>query len=400
MICITTIIGYFLKYLLNIFIFEYNEGHEINYIETTQKIINEGIKDNNVTRCGLDYECFEKFFNDTNLTVTNSPLFESLVSWLFEGDMISMYYIIITYSASVILSIILYTIFVCIFTKNEKQKNENGNKYRVCEICGYTIYSENIVLNLNPPCCECCKLLCGTCLNCVNMALSSLCCCLNKEEKDEFNCCYCCCEKNDKIYKKNNEFFCYCYQAKRKQNWFNKFITSEIQKKIFPYMLEYFFLQFLTIGFEKQYYAIPIKEFKPSFNETEYHQTFYTWGSGLKREDWFNFINFIVTFFLFFYITLSFNTILNLVNESEKTGKNQYNMINQLSSGILDGTHGILIFDGLYSLILSAIYLADSNASIFQSHYFIFSPILMNKFYYFTLIYFCVSFSESKKSLS
>ena len=132
------------------------------------------------------------------------------------------------------------------------------------------------------------------------MALSSLCCCLDKEEKDEFNCCYCCCEKNDKIYKKNNEFFCYCYQAKRKQNWFNKFITSEIQKKIFPYMLEYFFLQFLTIGFEKQYYAIPIKEFKPSFNETEYHQTFYTWGSGLKREDWFNFINFIVTFFYSF----------------------------------------------------------------------------------------------------
>ena len=135
-------------------------------------------------------------------------------------------------------------------------KKKVEGSHRICEICGYTIYSENIVLNLNPPCCECCKLLCGTCLNCVNMALSSLCCCLNKEEKDEFNCCYCCCEKNDKIYKKNNEFFCYCYQAKRKQNWFNKFITSEIQKKIFPYMLEYFFLQFLTIGFEKPNFRI------------------------------------------------------------------------------------------------------------------------------------------------
>jgi len=125
MICITTIIGYFLKYLLNIFIFEYIEGREINYIETTQKIINEGIKDINITKCGLDYECFEIFFNDTNLTVTNSPLFESLVSWFLKGDMVSMYFIIITYSALVILSIILYTIFVCIFTKNEKQKNEN-----------------------------------------------------------------------------------------------------------------------------------------------------------------------------------------------------------------------------------------------------------------------------------
>ena len=72
-------------------------------------------------------------------------------------------------------------------------------------------------------------------------------------------------------------------------------------------------------------------------------------------------------------------------------------MINKLSTGILDGTHGLLIFDGVYSFILSWIYLADNDASIFQYHYFIFSPILMNKFYYFTLIYFCISFSESKK---
>ena len=309
-----------------------------------------------------------------------------------------MYYIVILYPASVILSIILYSIFVCIFTKNEKQKNENGNKYRVCEICGYTIYSENIVLNLNPPCCECCKLLCFTCHDCLNMATFSLCCCLDEEEKKDFNWCYCCCEKNNNNkYKKNNEFFCYCYQAKRKQNWFNKFITSEIQKKIFPYMLEYFFLQFLTIGFEKQYYDISIKDIIPTYNETEYYKTYYSRDTGLKREDWFNFINFIVTFFLFFYITLSFNTLLNFENESNTTGKNQYNMINKLSTGILDGTHGILIFNGVYSLILSAIYLADNNASIFQSHYFIFAPILMNKFYYFTLIYFCVSFSESKK---
>ena len=230
------------------------------------------------------------------------------------------------------------------------------------------------------------------------MTLVSLFCCLDEEEKKSNS--HCCCEKNDNLFKKNKEFFCYCYQAKRKQNWFNKFITSEIQKKIFPYMLEYFFLQFLTIGFEKQYYDIPIKQFKPSYNnETEYHQNYnyYTSITLLKEEDLFNFINFIITFFLFFYITLSFNTILNLAKGSKTTDKIQYNAINKLSNGILDGTHGILIFDGVYSLILSSIYLADNEASIFQSHYFIFAPILMNKFYYFTLIYFCVSFSESKK---
>lgn len=121
--------------------------------------------------------------------------------------------------------------------------------------------------------------------------------------------------------------------------------------------------------------------------------------SGFKKEDLFNFINFIVTFFLFFYITLSTNNILNLSKLSETTENEKiyFNMINKLSTGILDGTHGILLFDGVYSLILSAIYLANNNASIFQYHYFIFSPILMNKFYYFTLIYFRISFSESKK---
>ena len=402
MICITTIIGYFLKYLLNLFIFDEIEVREINDIKKTQRIINEGNDDIN---CSLNYECFEQFFNNTNLTVSNGPLFNSLVNWFIYNDKLSMYSILIIYSSSVILSIILYSIFMCIFTKNEKEKNENGNSYRVCQIYGYTIYSENIVLNLNPPCCECCKLLCITCSDCLTMTCCSLCCCISEEEKNDFGTCFCCCEcckKNDNTYKKNTEFFCYCYQAKRKQNWFNKFITSEIQRTIFPYMLEYFVLQFFTIAFEKQYYDIPITEFKPNYNETQYNQT-YSIDTGLKKEDWFNFINFIVTFFLFFYVTLTTNFIFKITRESDSTNKtvkavqNQFSMINKLSTGILDGTHGLLIFDGVYSFILSVIYLANNDASIFQYHYFIFSPILMNKFYYFTLIYFCISFSESKK---
>ena len=168
-------------------------------------------------------------------------------------------------------------------------------------------------------------------------------------------------------------------------------------------MLEYFFLQFITIGFEKQDYDISINEIKPNFNETEYNPTYYSIDSGLKKEDWFNFINFIVTFFLFFYVTLTTNTIFKISRLSKSTDKivktvqNQFSMINRLSTGILDGTHGLLIFDGVYSFILSVIYLADNDASIFEYHYFIFSPVLMNKFYYFTLIYFCISFSESKK---
>ena len=121
LICITTIIGYFLKYLSILFIFDYIEIRENNNIQKIQKIINEGNDDIN---CSLNYECFETFFNNTNLTVSNGPLFNSLVNWFIDNDKYSMYSILIIYSASVILSIILYSIFVCIFTKNEKKKKK------------------------------------------------------------------------------------------------------------------------------------------------------------------------------------------------------------------------------------------------------------------------------------
>ena len=395
MICITTIIGYFLKYLLNIFLVKEIEKYQSRDMPDLRNIINEGSED---IKCGLDYNCFEIFFNDSNLTNSKNQLFNELIYRVKINDEFEFYSLLIIYSSSVILSIILYSIFVCIFTKNKKKKNVNGDVYRVCEICGYSIYSEDIILNINPPCCECCKLLCGTCHNCINMMLGSLFCCIDDEEKEDFNCCYCCCENNYNEYKKNKEFFCYCYQAKRKQNWFNKFITSDIQKKIFPYMLEYFLLQFLTIAFEKQFYEMPIEDFKPSYkNETDYYKNYdeIESQSSLDEEDLFSFIVFIVTFFLFFYFTLSFNRFAIIF--SGNTGINENTLINQLSNGILDGAHAILIFDGIYSLVLSALYLAQNEHDIFQSHYFIFAPILMNKFFYFTLIYYCVSFSEEKK---
>ena len=69
----------------------------------------------------------------------------------------------------------------------------------------------------------------------------------------------------------------------------------------------------------------------------------------------------------------------------------------KVSNGILDGAHGILIFNGAFSLVISALYLSNKYDDIFKTHNLIFVPILMNKFYYFTLIFFCVSFSEEKK---
>ena len=375
-ICITTIIGYFLKYVFNLIVVGKHE------IEKRNK--------RNSIGCGQDNDCIEKIFNNSYLVINSTENHTKFLKDEISVDKRSFYYIMIIYAGSVFLSIILYSIFVSIFTKNEKKKNVNGNSYRVCEIFGYTIYSETIVLNINPPCCECCKLVCGTCQNFINMAIGSLFCWLNEEERNDINC-FCCCSKNNIDFnKKNNEFFCYCYQAKRRQNWFNKFITSDIQKRIFPYMLEYFFLQFLTIAFEKHYYDILVVENKRNSYIIENEKKL------LTLEDMYNFIVFITTFFLFFYLTLSFNTFISFFSES-KNNKNKYNIINKISNGILDGIHGILLFNGVFSLILSSLYIFDNNYTIFKSHYFIFIPILMNKFFYFTLIYYCISYSESKK---
>ena len=39
----------------------------------------------------------------------------------------------------------------------------------------------------------------------------------------------------------------------RKSFWCNNFLTNKVQKKIVPYMIEYFLLQLTTIALEQQY---------------------------------------------------------------------------------------------------------------------------------------------------
>ena len=235
-ICITTILGYFLKYFLNMIIVGENSLFEKNYIHVIVDLIKHENKD---IKCEteLEFDCYENLINNKNYSFINSTLFEKLAHHISEYDQKKPAFFIMAgyYGVSIIFSIILYSIFVCIFTKNKKGNNVNGDKYRVCEICGYTIYSEDIILN-KPPCCECCKLIwCGTCHNYLNMIVGSVSFCYDEEEKNEIDICICCqcCDQEEINYNKNKEFFCYCYQAKRKQNWFNKFITSETQKKYF-----------------------------------------------------------------------------------------------------------------------------------------------------------------------
>ena len=335
MICLTTAIAYFVKYLINLLL----------------KYIMENIM--------TEYD--KKYF---------------------------YYFIIVLYDLSLFLSIFLYTIFVCIFTKNKKNKEE-VNKYRICQICGYLIYSQKIILKKNPGKCKCFKLCCESTKNCCNEAVCS---CFKNFDEDCECCCCCCCDYVEDDYDKNKEFFCYCYQAQRKSFWCNKFITNETQKKIFPYMAEYFLLQLTTIAFELQY-----EKYKGL------HVHIKTYSSV-----------FFLTFILFFYFTISLSRFIKVLDydddeinedDDEKTkirkAKNK-ELISKLSNEILDGTHGILLFNGVFSLLFSILYFShmrsDYKTYIFEDNInIIFVPILMNKFYYFTLNFYCTSTSEDNK---
>ena len=378
-ICLTTIIAYFLKYFLNIIINVENENKFEEYM--------------NITKCQNE-SCYEKIIKDTNLSITDNILFENLKKKIYEDNQYSFYFIIIIYGGSIILSIILYSIFVCIFSKKEKEKNKDEDSYQVCEICGYTIYSEDIILKKNPPCCENLWLFCKTFQNFLGLIMCSCYqCCCNICGADDVN--YfsntdhggCDGEYESKNYDKNKEFFCYCYQVKRKQKWFNNFITNDIQVKIFPYMIEYFFIQIMTIAFEKQYLTFD-----------EQNGIIHTKKVKLiSVENLYNFITFIVSFFLFFYCSLSFNTFLELTTKQGLETKN-FSGIKKLSNGILDGIHGIALFNGLFTLIFSSLYLSNNELELFKNKNFCLIPVLMNKFYHFSLIFFCVSYSEQIKT--
>ena len=330
MICLTTTLGYYGKYLINLF---------LNYF-------------------------LKKHFNNNN------------------PEKIYFYCIIGVYCICFLLSIILYSWFKSIFTQNKKTTEKES--IHIYQICGYVIYSQDTIKKEGGI--NCFKLCLKSTKNCCNKAGCSI---FRIIKEDCECCCCCCCEYNENDYDKNKEFFCYCYQAKRKSNWCNKFITNETQIKIVPYMIEYFLLQLTTIAFEVHYK-----------NKKDDNTKIFL-------------IIFITCFIFFFYFTISFSKFMkyykntfyirNINDEKAKEKRSKEieskEIITKLSKEILDGTHMILIFNTIFSLIFTSYYFSDeSEENYFNKHTnYIFIPILMNKFYYLTLNYYCLYLSEALK---
>ena len=323
-------------------------------------------------------------------------------------------YTMYTYIISLFFSTLLYQFYkVSIFGEEMEQKKdtegEDKNKnVKISQICGYIIYSERMQLkdSLNSPDSSkknCCVLCCESFDNCCDVTfchylypiLNFFSCGFFGEISCQF-CKRCRYRPND--YEKNEVVFRYCYKAQRKSYWCNKFFTNETQEKIFPHMIEYFLLVLLTVGFEKQY-----EKYK---NQNIYRKTWIT--------------IFISTFILFLYLTLSFAKTFIKQNEeteeeikNEKKGKeiwstkknkkeSKIESITKFSNEIINGTHAIVLFNGVFSLVFSSFYLSYMSEDI-KSFFFkdniniILMPILMNKFYYFTLNYYCIYTSEKEK---
>ena len=303
------------------------------------------------------------------------------------------YNIIFLYGLSVLLSIILYSIFVCIFIKKKEMNQDKKNKYRLNQIFGYIIYSQNIDKNKGQNCCHLC---CESTIRCCNEIGCRYCNKLVGEEDEEFPpficyCCFCCycCDYNEEDYEKKKDCFCYCYKAQRTSFWCNQYFTNKTQKKIIPYMIEYFMLQLITFAFEKQY--------EKSKGNHVHRKTFI--------------LVLVISFVLFFYFTISMNNIINYFDEAEDNDfysrDEQINrakhkeIVSALSNEILDGSRGVLFFNSLFSIIFSSFYLSKNEKLkqfFFENNVnFIFIPVLLNKFYYLTLNYYCSYASEEKK---
>ena len=352
------------------------------------------------------YEFDLKYNNITNINITNATDDEiknvnDAHNDIFTHDRTLFFVIFGIYCTSIILSIILFAIFNLIFENDDSIEEDNNKNIRVCQIFGYTIYSNlytNKVLNKSDyeeekkeeikkirglltilgviwnfikyyilKLCECIKLLFFSCKSCCDEIICGYFCCGKKNAK----CCLCCCcnSISEKQYDINEHFFCYCYKGQRKLKWFDKLIRNETQKKLIPIMMEFFILQLTTIGFEKIYNDMNDDEYDNFGDETNVRIY-----NGI----------FILSLLFFLYITISFGSLFNYLTKDEKF-QSLKGFVETISNDILNGTYGVIIFNAFYSFYFSIKFLIKGfNEDDNSIKSFILFPIFMNKFYFFT----------------
>ena len=211
---------------------------------------------------------------------------------------------------------------------------------------------------------------------------------IEEERKDENSnkccCCYSFCDLNEYSYEQNSTYFCYVYKRKGICYWFNNYISNSIQKQICQLIIQYFTLMNLTIAFDKVLNSSNDNNYNFQFN---FQELIYILKILLP------------SWIIFIYFSISFSKLMRALHiyGFKNEGKNKLSIA---SNYILVGMRGIVFFNAIYSLVFSSFYLAG-NISIEKNNiYLIYIPILIHKLYYFTLNYYCISYSKSVKILN
>ena len=167
-------------------------------------------------------------------------------------------------------------------------------------------------------------------------------------------------------------------------------------------MLEYFLLQFTTIGFEKDYKILVFisldKEDINNYKGINLNIKFFFKGIMSDK----NLMNIllknitfgkifipILSFLLYIFITVFYSQCCKSKEIIENENVNDF-----LSQSLLEGIHGILFINSFISLIFSFLCLFEYKTKIII--YFLI-PILLTKFYFFTFNFYCVNISNEQK---
>ena len=339
------------------------------------------------------------------------------------------------YVSSYILSFVLYSLFTfLVFVENGNTK-EKEEKNKVCKLCCYTCFSQidnSSKSSLKNKCIfPCLKIILNYFFSFINGLIQCFCQIFRCDEEDQnFDKYYCRSPYEEEVQEEDGTISKYiCLKLKKISNSINDFINSDTHKKVLSYSLSYILLQFITIVFEvkyqnlqneKKYYIIQNKIYSFSKNITGY----YVLSNGknnnnnndnidnidntnnniieksniYKLFDIYSIITFLVTFYLFLYLTISLSNIIKFLRKKKESPTDEINRdLNvEYSKDIFNGNIAIIIVCGFYSLIFSIIYYFNSENKIFKNKIIYMFPYLMNKFYHFTMIYFIMNYSEQK----
>ena len=381
------------------------------------------------------YKNDEKIFNKYNETILfdNYTYSSNITHELYESDKIFFSFIYSSYYiACMIISIILYLmIFCCCLRKKKEEKKKDNqflliygdeivneynlknrqntksidinlikeveedkstNNYTICKFCGFFYFCLKSDLRGENSCCSkfgyCLKdffvLNCKSLIDFCDITFCQVCDIIFCAGKKKCN--YKCCDKIE--YSKSKENFCFCYQEKRKYKWFHDYITSEVQKDVAPYILEYFLLGLLIISFQKKFvdFKVTVPKRNGSILDDNYisiEEVVQIWNN------WKIMIIIILSLIIFFLLTKTLSKV-KLNEPTSVIGKKPIFK----SYTIFNGIHILLLINSIISLLFSVLYIFG----IEDFGDYIIIPILMYQYFDFSLNYYCICVTEQENN--